>query len=300
MSRFRAAVPAVAAGILVLTVGAPGSAVADVADPSFAPLTRAEAEQRPVLRIGDEGVWVRRLHRALRVRPVKAPFDAKTARAVMRFRVSAGLSRRPVVDARTWMELGSRVTVPSAEPAPTSPPPPPPADAAPELGYGDTSPWVAAAQTALGVTPATGYFGPVTRAAVTAFQRAHGLMQTGRLDAATWHELGDRVTRPETDITTTELARTSRSHRATVGVRAFVSSWTARKVVERESGGDCAVSSPGGTYRGKWQMNADFWRTYGGLEFAGSPDLATCEQQDLVAYRGWVDRWWQPWAGTAL
>ena len=54
MSRFRAAVPAVAAGILVLTVGAPGSAVADVADPSFAPLTRAEAEQRPVLRIGDE------------------------------------------------------------------------------------------------------------------------------------------------------------------------------------------------------------------------------------------------------
>jgi hypothetical protein len=42
-------------------------------------------------------------------------------------------------------------------------------------------------------------------------------------------------------------------------------------------------------------MDADFWRTYGGLRYAHAPELASTTQQDLVAYRGFLDRGWQPW-----
>lgn len=42
-------------------------------------------------------------------------------------------------------------------------------------------------------------------------------------------------------------------------------------------------------------MDADFWRTYGGRVFANTPDRATEVEQDLVAYRGWLKRGWQPW-----
>lgn len=54
--------------------------------------------------------------------------------------------------------------------------------------------------------------------------------------------------------------------------------------------------NPSGKYRGKWQMDADFWATYGGRAFASRPDLASEYQQDLVAYHGWLARGWQPWA----
>lgn len=48
-------------------------------------------------------------------------------------------------------------------------------------------------------------------------------------------------------------------------------------------------------YQGKWQMDADFWATYGGLAFAPGPAAASEATQDAVAYRGWKDRGWQPW-----
>ena len=69
----------------------------------------------------------------------------------------------------------------------------------------------------------------------------------------------------------------------------------ARAVAECESGGDPHATNPSGKYRGKWQMDADFWQTYGGLKFAARPDSATEYQQDLVAYKGWQARGWQPW-----
>ncbi len=50
-----------------------------------------------------------------------------------------------------------------------------------------------------------------------------------------------------------------------------------------------------GKYRGKWQMDADFWQTYGGLQYASRPDAASEAEQDAVAYRGWQARGWQPW-----
>lgn len=50
-----------------------------------------------------------------------------------------------------------------------------------------------------------------------------------------------------------------------------------------------------GYYQGKWQADADFWRTYGGLQYASSPVGATESEQDAVAYRGYQARGWGPW-----
>lgn len=278
-----------AAGLTTLMlVPAATGAVAVAATPArqtVTPISLAEARARPVLHPRDRGVWVRRLNRAFAITP-RRTFGPATSRAVKRFRVSHGQRARPVVTARTWVALGSRIVVPRPASAP--------APDRPELTLGDSSSWVQAVQVALGID-ADGHFGPITLAAVRAFQQSAGIPVTGIVDAATWNALGTRVVAPVVDITTTELARTSRQHRATIGATAFATSWTARMVVDRESGGQCDIVNPNGTYRGKWQMDAAFWSAYGGKEFASRADLATCAQQDLVAYRGWVDRWWQPW-----
>lgn len=55
-----------------------------------------------------------------------------------------------------------------------------------------------------------------------------------------------------------------------------------------------------GKYRGLWQMDAGFWRTYGGLAYAARPDLATRAQQNEVAWRGWKVRGWEPWTCSRL
>lgn len=297
MARVRTWLAASAMVVALLPI-APVAAAAPHVSPQITPISMAEARQRPVLRPGDRGVWVRRLHRALSISPARQPFAAATRRAVIAFRTAQGLRPRPVVNARTWRALGTLVVIskPVVTPGgPATSPSPSPATDRPDLSYGDTSGWVQAVQVALGVSPASGYFGPLTLAAVKKFQSESGLAVTGVVDAATWQALGSLVVAPQIDITTSEAARTSRAHRASIGVGQFANSWTARMVVQRESGGQCDISSPGGTYRGKWQMNAEFWSHYGGTEFAARADQATCEQQDLIAYRGWVDRWWQPW-----
>lgn len=56
------------------------------------------------------------------------------------------------------------------------------------LARSSTGPVVTAVQQAIGTT-ADGSFGPVTQAAVTAYQAAHGVLQTGIVDAATWRAL---------------------------------------------------------------------------------------------------------------
>lgn len=51
-----------------------------------------------------------------------------------------------------------------------------------------------------------------------------------------------------------------------------------------ESGGNWADNT-GNSYYGGLQMNMAFWHSYGGDEFAARPDLATREQQIIVAER---------------
>lgn len=73
------------------------------------------------------------------------------------------------------------------------------------------------------------------------------------------------------------------------------------RLVRCETGGtfDPTVVGPtardGSRYRGLFQMDARFWRTYGGHAYASRPDLASVEQQTEVAWRGFEDRGWQPW-----
>jgi hypothetical protein len=76
-------------------------------------------------------------------------------------------------------------------------------------------------------------------------------------------------------------------------------SWAASDRVQRlrkcEGGakGYRAVSGSG-TYRGAYQMDRSFWLTYGG-DPSLTADQAPPWMQDQVAYRGFLDRGWQPW-----
>jgi len=99
------------------------------------------------------------------------------------------------------------------------------------------------------------------------------------------------------DPTMTAAARGSRAAREAVPFAVWRSSAHARMIVARESGGSCTAVSRSGAYRGAWQMGAPFWRSFGGLAFAPTPDQATCGEQDYVAYRGWLASWWSPWGG---
>ena len=67
-----------------------------------------------------------------------------------------------------------------------------------------------------------------------------------------------------------------------------------------ESGGNWAINTGNG-YRGGLQMNAGFWSTYGGAEFASAPNLASRTQQIIVAERArdgygrYAGRGYTPW-----
>ena len=56
----------------------------------------------------------------------------------------------------------------------------------PELSRGATGAYVTQLQRLLSVTPVTGFFGPITEAAVLALQRRSGLAPSGTTTAATW------------------------------------------------------------------------------------------------------------------
>ncbi|MGZ4592548.1 MAG: peptidoglycan-binding protein [Actinomycetes bacterium] len=59
----------------------------------------------------------------------------------------------------------------------------------PVLKRESTGPYVTQLQRLLNVTPVTGYFGPVTDAALRTFQGNHGLAVTGATDGSTWAAL---------------------------------------------------------------------------------------------------------------
>ena len=102
------------------------------------------------------------------------------------------------------------------------------------------------------------------------------------------------------DPTNTKKMKLSRAARESISVKTWATSWTASQIAYYESRNNCKDVSSNGIYRGKWQMDPGFWATYGGLKFATSPDLATCEDQDIVAHNGWVSRHYEPWQTYSL
>jgi hypothetical protein len=87
----------------------------------------------------------------------------------------------------------------------------------------------------------------------------------------------------------------SKSERKKISFKVWVKSPTAKFLKKKESNNNCKATGGNGKYRGTWQMNAGFWKKYEGKKYASKPDKATCHEQDLVAYKGWLDRGWSPW-----
>ncbi|MFN8169110.1 MAG: transglycosylase family protein [Candidatus Nanopelagicales bacterium] len=179
------------------------------------------------------------------------------------------------------------------------------ASALPVLKRGSTGRYVRFVQRTLGVK-VSGVYGARTARAVKRFQASVSLPVTGRVDLVTWKAIkrkarADAASRGATgsgaDPTMTAEMKRSQSARSALAFEVWLTSTKGKSIVRRESGGRCTAVNPSGAYRGKWQMGSWFWKNYGGLKYASTPDRASCLEQDRVAYKGWVDSWWNPWGG---
>ena len=87
----------------------------------------------------------------------------------------------------------------------------------------------------------------------------------------------------------------SKAERKEISFEVWVNSPTAKYLKKVESHNNCKSTGGNGKYQGTWQVNAGFWKTYGGKKYATKASKATCLEQDLVAYQGWLARGWSPW-----
>lgn len=87
----------------------------------------------------------------------------------------------------------------------------------------------------------------------------------------------------------------SKEERKKISFKVWVNSPTAEFLKKVESNNNCKSTGGNGKYQGTWQVNAGFWKTYGGKKYASKASKATCREQDLVAYKGWLARGWSPW-----
>jgi peptidoglycan hydrolase-like protein with peptidoglycan-binding domain len=104
---------------------------------------------------------------------------------------------------------------PRATPCPT-PIDPMTLTGAPLLARDATGAYVVQLQRLLSVTPVTGFFGPITAAALTAFQKAHGLSMTGTTTPATWSALRGGGTASPPPAPTTQTVTAGRGLPATM------------------------------------------------------------------------------------
>jgi hypothetical protein len=131
-------------------------------------------------------------------------------------------------------------------------------------------------QRALGIR-ADGALGPQTRRALKRFQRAHGIKADG-------------VAGP---ITLTALGLTAQPDvRGLDSVPAGDATTVLAKIAQCESGGNIAVVSRGGTYRGKYQFSVPTWESLGGT---GDPAAADEATQDQMAAKLFALKGTAPW-----
>lgn len=98
-----------------------------------------------------------------------------------------------------------------------------------------------------------------------------------------------------TQIVADPTRNLSKEERKKISFEVWVKSPTATFLKKKESNNNCKATGSKGKYQGTWQMNAGFWKTYGGKKYATKASKATCKEQDLVAYKGWLARGWSPW-----
>jgi cell wall-associated NlpC family hydrolase len=192
-------------GIPAQAVGLPGS---DPAEGSQGATVQAlagtgtpaaAAQLRPSLRVGSRSPAVVFVQTALGVRPASGYYGPITAKAVRAVQRSHGLKATGRVSASTWKVLlrTASTSAPAADPAPapaeqpvaTETSPQQAAQKKPQLSSGSRGQAVVFVQEKLGVTPATGYYGALTRRAVTALQEINDLKVTGKVGPATWKVL---------------------------------------------------------------------------------------------------------------
>jgi len=171
------------------------------------------AEDLPVASEGDYGTVVEVAQRALDVEPT-GYFGPKTKSAVTEYQEAIGLPATGQIATFTWSALGAETVAAALEAAATADGfvDGEPADIqesaqaepetqtrtakasdAPVLEETDQGEAVAVVQRALGVKPATGYFGPVTAKAVRQFQSDNGIPTTGVIATYTWGALGKEL-----------------------------------------------------------------------------------------------------------
>jgi peptidoglycan hydrolase-like protein with peptidoglycan-binding domain len=156
---------------------------------------------------GSSGPVVRTVQQALGL-STDGGFGPLTAATVTTFQRARGLPPTARMDAATWRALiaaraAADGTPPSTPPTPgrtTSTTPttstssssssPLRTYARTTLHYGDRGAAVTALQKVLRISPVSGWFGPATRSAVIAFQRAHHLEPDAVVGPATWRALG--------------------------------------------------------------------------------------------------------------
>ncbi|MGA0945613.1 MAG: peptidoglycan-binding protein [Candidatus Nanopelagicales bacterium] len=162
---------------------------------------------------GDYGTVVEVAQRALDVEPT-GYFGPKTKSAVAEYQEAIGLPATGQIATFTWSALGAETVAAALEAAATADGfvDGEPADIqesaqaepetqtrtakasdAPVLEETDQGEAVAVVQRALGVKPATGYFGPVTAKAVRQFQSDNGIPTTGVIATYTWGALGKEL-----------------------------------------------------------------------------------------------------------
>ena len=130
---------------------------------------------------------------------------------------------------------------------------------------GDHGSRVVALQRYLHVRPATGYFGPRTRAAVKGWQRAHYRHRTGLVGKRLWHAV-------QGGSSARRAPAPSRS-----GDRAANLNW--RALAQCESSGNPRAVNPAGYY-GLYQFSPATWRSVGG---SGLPSSASAAEQTMRA-----------------
>ena len=203
----------------VVAAAVPAAPVEETAAPKAREAKAADepadlpAEELPIASEGDYGTVVEIAQRALDVEPT-GYFGPKTKAAVAEYQEAVGLPATGQIATFTWSALGEQ-TVSAAldasatadgfvdgEPAQIQESPEPRSKARntnagdpPVLEETDSGDSVAVVQRALGVKPATGYFGPLTVKAVKQFQADNGIPTTGVIATYTWGALGKSTAR---------------------------------------------------------------------------------------------------------
>jgi len=131
--------------------------------------------------------------------PTNGTFNAATETAVRAFQQANGLPQTGVVNITTWNALFNQSPPPNPLPPPQTIWPPYPGV---DLRLNMQGPSISQVQqrlNELGASPplsTDGIFGPLTDAAVRAFQQANSLPQTGVVNTATWNTLFSRNPNP--------------------------------------------------------------------------------------------------------